>query len=74
MAIDPAKADSLPKLQMWAVEHQAEISKLWSDQLIINKEQGALMKSVQKKVVWAAGFAAGVGAMTPWIIAKILGM
>jgi len=74
MTVDPARTSDLNGLKLWAVEHQTEVSMLWTEQLVINKELNGRMKTLERKVLWAAGFAAGLGAMVPWVLAELLGL
>jgi hypothetical protein len=76
----PAKIDSLEDAASWIHAHDGRIDAWWDMQHALNKDNASRftslekrMQSVEYRVIWAAGLAAGFGATISGGLMKLFG-
>lgn len=63
----------LVDISRWQAEHDGRINAWWEEQFRTNKDHSERLRSLESKVMWFSGFAAGVGAILGSVITKFLG-
>jgi len=61
-------------VQRWQAEHDGRINAWWEQQFRVNQSFEKRLVAVERKVIWASGFAAGIGALTGGMITRLLGV
>jgi hypothetical protein len=63
----------LVDIARWQAEHDGRINAWWEQQFRVNKDYNARLRTLERKVIWASGAMAAIGAVLGGIVTKYLG-
>lgn len=77
----PTRLESLDDVRLWIADHDGRIDQLWSSQLKWNDkidlsflDVNRRLTSLEKRVIYMAGAAAGVGSVAGAVLPYLVGV
>lgn len=77
--MSPEAPKTLEELKLWAAAHDGRINAWWDAQHSWNRRMDKLyavtigrISAVEKRMIWWAGFASGVGGLLGGALSKVL--
>ncbi len=69
----PSQFKNVDDLLSWAPYHEGKSEAWWTEQHDMNKDIQARVRSLEKRVIYFSGFAAGAGALIGTGLAALFG-